>query len=325
MNAWTGEGHGIRALSGAALPALSFGSWQIFSRMHFDDLVDQLRRTVAAGQGAFDIANYDGATPRGDTIAFTDILFGRALQVAGIAREDVFVQAKVWLIRFPELSLRAQLDVLEQRTQIERFDMINVGMFQMAQGLDLDELLGQIDGLHREGRIGGWSVTGWAPDVFEDAWRRCRANGWVEPRLVQLKYGPARRAVAEGDPWAGVFDRTGALLQTSDTLEGGVLLGKVPERRIGTDMGGVRGRIEQDVPRFAAVAADFGVHPATLGYAFALTHPRTANALTGVRGVAQLEAALAAGELARTRSAELRSAVDFMWADRDAVDVAAWS
>lgn len=323
---WQSAGpDGLRSLSGRALPPLSFGSWQIFSRMHFYDLVEQLQRTVEAGQASFDIANYDGSTPRGDTIAHTDILFGRALSVAGIPRDEVYLQAKVWLIDFPHTSIREQLDTLYARTQIERFDLINVGMFQMAQGLDLGELMEQIDELHREGRIAAWGVTGWAPGVLSDAWEQARLAGWLAPSLVQLKYGPARRAVAEGAPFAELFERTGITLQSSDTLEGGVLLGKTPERRIGTDMGEVRWRIEENVARFAAVAADFGVHAATLGYAYALTHPRAVNALAGARGVGQLAAALAAVPLAAAHGAEVRDAVEFMWADRGAVDVTAWS
>jgi L-glyceraldehyde 3-phosphate reductase len=308
-----------------SVPKLSFGSWHIYSRMHFDDLCRQLVRAIESGHGFFDIGNYDGRTPRGDSIAHTDILFGRAMVAIGAARESYQVQTKVWLIDFPNRSLAEQLDTLHLRTGLDHFEYINLGMFQMAQGLDLDELLGQIDDLHRSGRIDGWGVTGWAPGVLADAHDRALAEGIVLPSLVQLKYGPSRRAVAEGQPFAELFARTDIWMQTSDTLEGGVILGKEPQRLVGTDMGNVRGEIIARVPRFLEVAADFGVHPATLGYAYALTHTATANALTGVRGLDQLETALAAPALAEKHGAELREALEFMWVDDGAVDVAAWS
>lgn len=316
---------GLTASDGRALPALSFGSWQIFTRMHFAELCDQLVRTAEAGQAFYDIANYDGATPRGDSISHTDIVFGRAVTAAGLSRGDFLVQAKVWLIDFPNTSIAAQLDTLALRTGLDYLDFINVGMFQMVDDLPLDVLLAQIDDAYRAGRIGGWGVTGWAPAVVADAYDRAVARGMVLPSLVQLKYGPARRAVAEGAPFTEIFDRTGIRMQSSDTLEGGYLVGKTPERKIATDPGGVRERILGDVPRFHEVAAQFGVAPATLGYAFALTHPFVGNTLTGVRGLTQLEDALAAVPLAASSAAEIREQLAFMYADDGAVDVSAWS
>lgn len=307
-------------------PLLSFGSWHIYTRMHFIDVCAQLDRIIASGHGFFDIGNYDVMTPRGDSISYSDIVFGRALHSLNLDRSKYQIQTKIWLSDYPNTSIEKQLDTLFVRTGIEYFEIINLGMFQLAENLSMSDVVAEIGKLHAAGRIGGWSVTGWPADVLGEAHDIAASTGVVLPSFVQLKYGPSRRAVAEGAPFIELFERTGIRLQSSDTLEGGVLLGKTePQRPIGTDQGNVRDKILASIADFARVAEEFGVAPATLGYAYALTHPYAGNALVGARGEQQTIEALAAADLFTSKAAEVRRAVEPFWADKGAVDVAAWS
>lgn len=312
-------------VSSAGYPLLSFGSWHIYTRMHFVDVCAQLDRVIDSGYGLFDIANYDVMTPRGDSISYSDIVFGRALHATGVKRDQYQVQTKIWLSRYPEVSIENQLDTLRVRTGIEYFDLINLGMFQLAENLTIDALVAEIGAMHRAGRIGGWGVTGWSAAAIREAHDIAAETGVVLPTLVQLKYGPSRRAVAEGEPFQQLFAETGIRLQSSDTLEGGVLLGNEPTRPIGTDQGNVRDQLLRTVPKFLTVAEEFGVSAATLGYAFAMSHPFIGNTLVGARGLTQVEEALSSVPLFQKHGVEIRSQLEFMWVDRGAVDVASWS
>ena len=85
------------------------------------------------------------------------------------------------------------------------------------------------------------------------------AQGLIGPAFAQLKYGIARRAMAEGDAYGPLFADGTLALQASDVFEGGILAtGRMPQRKIGADVGGIRERI-------LAVAAELRLDLSPIG------------------------------------------------------------
>ncbi|UNK47112.1 aldo/keto reductase [Arthrobacter sulfonylureivorans] len=306
------------------LPPLALGSWHIFDRIFFDDAAELVHEAARNGACMFDVGTYDGHSPRGRSLSHTDIIFGQALRRAGLPREDYLLQAKVWLWAFPQRDNKDQVKNTLDRVGVDAFDILSLG--PSGGDIDMPRLLDSLAEIIDEGLAGGWGVTGWSARDILEADELAVARGLPRPQLTQLKYGVARRAVGEGRPYAEVFERTQVRLQASDILEGGVLIGRSPERVIGGDNGELRSEIQKNFPRLAYASEKIGVSPAVLAIAFAFTHPHTANVLLGISNLSQLDDAIAGQKLAATRPDEVRAAVEGLQVDGDGrVDPAAWS
>jgi len=304
----------------APVPPLALGSWNTWDRMSESDAVAMIRRASSAGAGFFDVAYYNMG-PHAEN-SKTDILFGRALRASGVARDEVFLCGKLWLWDWPNQSFRSQLEESLDRAGLDRFDAVVVGDY--AAPPDLPRLIADVDELVAEGLIGSWGINNWVIDDTREALRVAASASAAPPTFAQLKYSIARRSMAEGEPYGELF-RDGVLaLQASDVFEGGVLLGRVPQRKIGADVGGIRERIAQAAPAVARVADRFGVSPAQLAIAFCLALPATANVLFGASRLEQLEANLAAVELAATRGADIREALSDLQQDADVSPDGRW-
>jgi aryl-alcohol dehydrogenase-like predicted oxidoreductase len=145
-------------------------------------------------------------------------------------------------------------------------------------------------------------------------------EGVEGPSMAQLKYSVSRRSIPDGKPFARIFEQ-GVSLQSSDVLEGGVLVGKGAGRQVGRDPGEIRKRIADSIADLARIAADLGTTPAQVCVAFTLTHPANVTTLFGATSLEQLRDNLAAVALVdRVGAAELRSRVESLWADKDIVD-----
>ena len=299
---------------GAPVPPLALGSWNTWDRMDQDEAVALIRRAVELDAGFFDVAYYNmGPHAENST---TDILFGRALRESGVARDDIVLCGKLWLWDWPNQGFRAQLVESLERAGLDRFDTLVVGDYLDAP--DLPRLVRDVNALIAEGLVGSWGINNWRIEHTREALAEAEARGLVGPGFAQLKYGIARRAMAEGEAYGPLFADGTLTLQASDVFDGGILAtGRMPERKIGADVGGIRDRIAAVYPEVARVADGFGVTPAALGIAFCLSNPATANVLFGASRLAQLEQNHAAVALARDHGAEVRTALADCWVDRD--------
>jgi len=310
-----------RTLGGLAIPPLALGSWNTWDRMHPDDAVAMIRRAVELDAGFFDVAYYNMG-PHAEN-SRTDILFGQALRASGVARDEIVLCGKLWLWDWPNQSFRAQFVESLERAGLDRFDTLVVGDY--LDEPDVARIVAEVNELIADGLVGGWGINNWRIGHTRAAREAAAADGLVAPSFAQLKYGIARRAMAEGASYGPLFADGSLALQASDVFEGGILAtGLAPQRKIGADVGGIRERIVALYPEVARIAAGFGVTPAALGIAFCLTHPAAANVLFGASRIEQLEQNHAALALVTERGAEVREALAGLQVDAAVNDDGSW-
>lgn len=306
---------------GAAMPPLALGSWNTWDRMSPEEAVALIRRAVELDAGFFDVAYYNMG-PHAEN-SRTDILFGEALRGSGVPRDEIVLCGKLWLWDWPNQSFRGQLLESLQRAGIDRFDTLVVGDYMTAP--DVAQLVDDVNAVIDDGLVGSWGINNWRIEHTREALDVAARRGLAGPSFAQLKYGIARRAMAEGEAYGPLFADGTLTLQASDVFEGGILAtGRVPQRKIGADVGGIREQIAALFPEVARVADGFGVTPAALGIAFCLSNPVTANVLFGASRLAQLEENHAALALARDHGAEVRAALAECGVDREVRADGAW-
>ncbi|MFS0911579.1 aldo/keto reductase [Microbacterium sp. 179-I 3D2 NHS] len=299
---------------GAPVPPLALGSWNTWDRMPHAEAVRMIERAVALDAGFFDVAYYNmGPHAENST---TDIRFGHALRESGVARSDIVLCGKLWLWDWPNQGFRAQLMESLDRAGLDRFDTLVVGDYLDAP--DMSRLVADVNELIADGLVDSWGINNWRIAQTREALSEAQRRGLAGPGFAQLKYGIARRSMAEGDAYGPLFADGTLALQASDVFEGGILAtGRQPQRKIGADVGGIRERIAAIFPEVARIAAEFSVTPAALGIAFCLTHPATASVLFGASRIEQLEQNHAALALVRDHGDDLRAALAGLWVDRD--------
>lgn len=308
--------------NGPEASVLSLGSWHIYDRMPFRDAVAMLERATEAGINFFDVGYYGGFSIDGKPVqeSYTDILFGRIIQAAGVDREDYQLSAKLWVNNYPALSFEDQLDNLLLRVDTDRADFAILGdLFGLT--LDYSQLVRDLGALVRKGKLGGWGVNNWSVADIRALHAAAVETGMPGPEMAQLKYSVIRRSIPDGEPFRQLVDDIGITLEASDVLEGGILAGNLkPTRVIGRDPGTVREGAPDAARRLAEIASTMDATPAQVAIAFCLTHPAITTVLFGTSSIRQLEENLAAVDLADQRGEEIRTAVAELWLDRDVVD-----
>ncbi|MCC6193702.1 MAG: aldo/keto reductase [Burkholderiales bacterium] len=270
-----------------AVSVLSLGSWNTYNRMLFEDAVDFIRTAHGVGVNFFDTSFYPVGPHQTLAGPHTEVIFGRMLEAAGLKRDDYVLTEKIWFYSYPEQSLDDQINRSLYRLNLKHADILSVAM--PRDDTDWTAILEQIAGIIRSGRARMWGAMNWTAAGLRRGWEICAQRNWPLPQVVQIKYNVLRRNVIENDEWRKLFEDTGITMQTSDSLEGGLLAGKLtPQREIGSDNGGLRPRFVEQFAEYKKIADKLGVSPAQLALAFCLTHPRTTSILAGVSSVAQL-------------------------------------
>lgn len=151
--------------SGPVVPVLALGSWNTWDRMDGAEAAAVFARAVAAGAGFFDVAHYDFGPHREN--ARTDISWGEVRRASGVPRAG-----------------------------LDRHDMVVVGDCMVRP--DVPAIVEGVNALIRDGLFVHWGINNWHIDDARAAIAHARAGGLVPPVFAQLRYGIARRSMAEG-------------------------------------------------------------------------------------------------------------------------------
>ena len=161
------------------------------------------------------------------------------------------------------------------------------------------------------GKLRAWGVANWAPEQVAAAARAAERQGVPPPCAAQLVYSLVNRTAVEDPEMLAALELAGASVVASASLQYGALSGKYAA-------GAAEGRIADEVhdPAYAAargaaveleaLGARLGASPATLAYAFALSHEAVASVLFGATRPEQVVENVAAAALARAHG-RLRS------------------
>lgn len=307
---------------GPEVPPIGFGSWNTWDRMEFDDAVAMVHRAVELGCGFFDVAHYNMG-PHSEN-ARTDLIFGQAVRAAGLTRDSWQLCGKLWLWDYPNTGFDEQMRRSLDRIGVDRADLVVVGDY--LEPVDIERVVAEVAQQIEMGRFDHWGVNNWPYRDVRAAIDIAHKRGLTPPTFAQLKYGIARRSMAEGPYYSELFTDGELGLQASDVFEGGILVGNTaPDRKIGADVGSIRERIIAAYPKVKRIADDLSASPAQVGIAFCLSYGATDNVLVGASRRSQLEDNVAALDLLdRVGPQKIRDLTGELWIDRDVAADGTW-
>jgi aryl-alcohol dehydrogenase-like predicted oxidoreductase len=299
--------------TGVQVSPLCFGTMSFGSEADEQASADMFHRARERGINFFDTANVYGG--------------GRSEEILGklVAdnRDDVVIASKVFYptgvdVNAQGLSRRHIVRAVEaslKRLDTEWIDFYFVHAFD--EHTPIEESLRALDDLQRQGKILYPAVSNWAAWQIATAQGISAKEGLARFELIEPMYNLVKRqAEVEILPLAQA-ENMGVI--TYSPLGAGLLTGKYgagkrPEtgRLVENARYADRYGVESDfstADRFTAFAQELGIKPATLGVAWAMSHPAVTAPITGARNLEQLEESLAAldfdmtGELRGTISA----------------------
>jgi aryl-alcohol dehydrogenase-like predicted oxidoreductase len=293
---------------------IALGSWRTFERMERGEAERVLGHALASGIDFLDDARYNDETGRAPlATGYSEVLFGELFRAVGAERGAVVISNKLWWEFWPEQDAVSELEGSLERMGFDRLDLLYSST--LPDSVPVPVAVEQIAEVLASGRVAAWSVVNWSAAAIAEAATEARRQGIPQPCAAQLPYSLARLDWVEDPAMEAALEATGASLVPSATLAGGALTGKYADGesgRLTAEVG--EGRRVRELALGAALrapAARLGTTPATLAIAFTLRHPRTASTLIGATGPAQIDAALAAVELAERLTdddvAELRA------------------
>jgi len=281
-----------------------------FGTMSFGGIADEetsaamFHRCREVGINFFDTANVysDGrseeilgrliADCRDEIVLTSKVGFpiGEGVNKQGLSRRHIMLAV--------EASLR--------RLGTDRLDLYFLHTFEPQT--PIEETLRALDDLVRQGKILYPAASNWAAWQIATALGVSAREGLARFACIQPMYNLVKRqAEVEILPLAQM-ENLGVI--SYSPLGGGLLTGKY-----GTERRPESGRlVEREMymrrygdptyygiaERFSAHARERGVHPATLAVAWVMSHPAITAPIVGARDVEQLEASLAAADVAMT-------------------------
>jgi L-glyceraldehyde 3-phosphate reductase len=301
-----------RRLGGSSLSVsrIALGSWRTFERMDRADAERVLDHALRSGIDFLDDARYDDETGQAPlATGYSEVLFGELFRAVGAEREAVTVSNKLWWEFWPGQDALSELEGSLERMGFDRLDLLYSST--LPDAVPVAVAVEQIAAVLATGRVAAWSVVNWSAEAISEAAVQADRQEIPQPCAAQLPYSLARLDWVEDPAMEAALEATGASLVPSATLAGGALTGKYadgnPSRpaRLSAEVTG--SPYARELALGAALrepAQRLHTTPATLAVAFTLLHPRTASTLIGATAPAQIDAALAAAELAERLSAD---------------------
>jgi L-glyceraldehyde 3-phosphate reductase len=287
--------------SGIEVSALSLGSWRTYERIPRAQALAVLEAARDAGITFLDDARYNDETGTAPLASgYSEVLFGELFRATGWARDEVVIANKLWWEFWPAESAQEELEGSLERTGLDYLDLEYA--LPPPPGLEIEELVSELGAVIASGKLRAWGVANWAPAQVAAAARAARRQGVPPPCAAQLQYSLVNRSAVEDPEMLAALELAGASVVASASLQYGALSGKYAA-------GGAEGRIAHEVQdqtyaaaRAAAAELEvlgtrLGAAPATLAYAFALSHEAVASVLFGATRPEQVAENVAAAEL----------------------------
>lgn len=278
-----------------------------FGTMSFGGIADEatsaamFERCVEAGVNVFDCADVYNE--------------GRAEEILGRLvkgrRDEVVLATKVYFAsgRGPNdrgSSRYHMVRALEgslKRMGTDRADLYYLHRFD--ESADLEETLRAMEDLVRQGKVLYPAVSNFAAWQIAKALGLAALNRWAPLVCVQPMYNLLKRqaeveilpmAQAEGLAVMPYGPQGGGLLSGKygvgkRPVEGRLMSNAMYQRRYEV------GALAPAIDRFVSLAAEAGMHPATMAIAWVAAHPGVTAPIIGARNVAQLEPCLASMEV----------------------------
>jgi aryl-alcohol dehydrogenase-like predicted oxidoreductase len=272
---------------------LTLGTWWTISRMTLEAGIALVEEAFTLGIDAIDTSFYWDQP-------HSQVVLGRILQIIGRPRGEYRIVGKLWYTTEsddPPLRLAENLDRSLLHLGVDHVDIALIDNPRLA--MDLEVVVTEAATLVTSGRAKAWGgMMGWTPQLIGRAHAIATAASLPAPVIYQLKYSAARRSVVEDDVFASALDSVGATLMASNSLEGGLLAGRVSnDRRVANDPGQLNEEIKRRLPFLRRAASTLGVSPAQVAIAYTLLNRQVTTTVVGTSRRAHLREYVAALEL----------------------------
>lgn len=271
-----------------------------------------MRAARDAGITFLDDARYDDET--GDAplaTGYSEVVFGDLFRAAGWVRDDVTVANKLWWEHWPNETATAELDGSLGRMKFDHVDLIY--SMPPPDGMSMAALVEQVGTLVESGRARAWGTGMWSAAQHHEALDICETTGATPPVAAQMATSLVSHQVATDPAMHRAFERGPIGLVASYVLAGGTLTGKYlnnGEGRAADDDSAHASAGKHAARGVVQLAADWGVPPAHVAFAYALQHPHLASIVFGARTSVQLVENVAAWSTFETLDDSQRAAVN---------------
>jgi len=300
--------------SGITVSNLSLGSWRTYERIPRHDGLAVMKKAREGGINFLDDARYNDETGTAPLkTGYSEVVFGELFRASGWKRDEVVLANKLWWEFWPEQDAAAELEGSLGRLGLDHLDLVYAE--RPPEGLGLDEVVRQVGGLLKAGKIRAWGLLNWPPGQIAEVGRIAAEQGVPNPAAAQLAYSVAMRSPVEDQEMVAALASIGASVVASFVMLGGVLTGKYLDEDA---QGRWTGQLED--PRLRAghdaavalrdLASQTGTTAAALAIAFPLLNPSVASVLFGATSPEQvarnLEALDVLANLDQSTLAQLR-------------------
>lgn len=286
--------------SGLLLPAISLGGWETFGGYRGPEVARQcLLRAFDLGINHIDLANNYGQ-PAGNS----EIVCGEIIR-RDLPRDELIVSSKAGYRMWPgpygewlsKKYLVASCDQSLKRTGLDYFDIFY--LHRPDPTTPLEESLGALDQLIRQGKVLYGGVSSFNGAHFADAVRVCERHDWAPITIHQPSYNMLNRGIEKD--LLSQTERAGAGVIAFVPLASGMLTDKYLSGDIPADsraalLWGVenaRKRLTPDrlekLRALNAIAQRRGQSLAQMALAWILRLPAITSALIGASKVEQIE------------------------------------
>lgn len=289
--------------SGLQLSALSFGAWLTFgAQIGRGTARDLIAAAWDHGINFFDnaegYANGAAETVMGDVIA--DLRLPRDGYC--VSSKVMFGSAADPLPAQKGLSRKHVTDACHAALKRLRVDYLDLYYCHRPDpDTPVEETVWAMDSLIRQGKVLYWGTSEWPAALIREAHKVARAAHLHAPTMEQPQYNLLHRERVELE-YASLYAEVGLGTTTFSPLASGLLTGKYSagapdDARLDREglgwlkrivVGTQEDRRLERARKFAALAADLGLVPASLAIAWCLRNPHVSSVILGASRVEQL-------------------------------------